>query len=177
MLCARAFQIHGRGLSANNLGNLITASSIEATPATRLFELWYEQSIGDRLRLRLGQQAADQEFLISTTARLFVNSTFGFPTLPATDLPSGGPAYPLGTPAVRLQLAPAKGVVLLAGVFDGDPAGAGAGNPQQRDASGTSFRTGDGALALFEAQYNPGNSDQNGTYKFGGWGRTGSKDR
>ena len=42
------------------------------------------------------------EFLLSKAARLFVNGTFGWPTLPAVDLPSGGPGYPLGTPAVRL---------------------------------------------------------------------------
>jgi porin len=166
---ARGLQIHGRGLSANDLGNLITVSSIEANPASRLFELWYEHYANDWLRIRIGQQAADQEFIVSTTSKLFVNSTFGFPTLPAADLPSGGPAYPLGTPAVRLRIEPAEGFVLLAGVFNGDPAGPGLGAAQLRDSSGTSFRTGDGVLALFEARYNPGNSDDNGTYKLGAW--------
>ena len=87
---ARAFQIHGRGLSENNLGNLITVSSIEATRATRLFELWYEHYANDWLRIKIGQQAADQEFLNSSAAKLFINATFGWPTLPAADLPSGG---------------------------------------------------------------------------------------
>ena len=36
-------QIHGRGLSTNNLINLNVASGIEATRATRLYELWYQQ--------------------------------------------------------------------------------------------------------------------------------------
>ena len=44
---ASAYQIHGRGLSANNLDNLNIVSSIEATRATRLFELWYEQKLLD----------------------------------------------------------------------------------------------------------------------------------
>ncbi len=169
VIFARAFQIHGRGLSANDLGNLMTVSSLEANPTSRLFELWYEHYATDWLRIRIGQQGADQEFIVSTTSKLFVNSTFGFPTLPAAGLPSGGPVYPLGTPAVRLRIEPAEGVVLLAGVFNGDPAGPGLGAAQVRDASGTSFRTGDGVLALFEARYNPGNSDDNGTYKFGAW--------
>jgi porin len=169
VIYARAFQIHGRGLSTNNLGNLITASSIEGVPSTRLFELWYEHYATDWLRLKIGQQAADQEFIVSATSKLFVNSTFGFPALASTDLPSGGPAYPLGTPAVRLRLEPSDEIVLLAGVFNGDPAGPGAGLAQVRDPSGTSFRIGDGVLALFEAQYNPGHSPQNGTYKVGAW--------
>ena len=169
VIFARAFQIHGRGLSANDLGNLITASSLEASPSTRLFELWYEHYATDWLRIRIGQQAADQEFIVSTTSKLFVNATFGFPTLPAADLPSGGPAYPLGTPAIRIRIEPTDGFVLMAGVFNGDPAGPGFGAAQVRDASGTSFRTGDGVLALIEARYNPGNSDDNGTYKLGAW--------
>ena len=69
---ARAYQIHGRGLSANDLDNLNTASGLEADRTTRLFELWYEQHIGDWLRVRIGQQSAGQEFLISSSAKLFV---------------------------------------------------------------------------------------------------------
>ena len=47
-LHANAYQIHGRGLSANYLGgNLMTASNIEATRTTRLFDLWIEQTLFD----------------------------------------------------------------------------------------------------------------------------------
>jgi porin len=166
---ARAYQIHGRGLSANDLDNLNIASGIEATRATRLYELWYEQHIQDWLRIRIGQQSAGQEFLISSSARLFVNSTFGWPTLPSIDLPSGGPNYPLGTPAVRVRVDANAALTFFAGVFNGNPAGPGTGDPQLRDASGTAFRVNDGAFAIFEARYNPGNSPQNGTYRLGGW--------
>jgi porin len=167
----RAFQIHGRGLSGDNLGNLNTASSIEADPSTRLFEAWYEQHIGDWLRLRVGQQAADQEFLVSNAAKLFVNATFGFPTLAGTNLPSGGPAYPLATPAVRVRIDASDALTFFAGVFNGNPTGAALGDPdpQRLDPSGTAFRTNDGVLALFETRYNPENSDKNGTYKIGAW--------
>ena len=164
---ARALQIHGRGLSANNLNNLITASSIEATPTTRLFELWYEQHIGDWLRIRIGQQAADQEFLISTTSKLFVNATFGFPTLPAVNLPSGGPAYPLGTPAVRFRVDANDELAFRLGVFNGDPTGAN--DAAHHDLSGTAFRIRDGAFVLAEMRYNPDNSPETGTYKIGAW--------
>jgi porin len=39
-----AWQIHGRGLSINNIDNLNVISGIEADRATRLFEAWYQQS-------------------------------------------------------------------------------------------------------------------------------------
>ncbi len=42
-------------------------------------------------------------------------------------------------------------------------------DPQRFDPSGTAFRTSDGALALFEVRYNPGNTDDNGTYRLGAW--------
>ena len=170
---ARAYQIHGRGLSANNIGNLATASGIEATRTTRLYELWYERPLADWLRLRIGQQAAGQEFMISSTAQLFVNATFGWPVLPAAALPSGGATYPLGTPGVRAHIDAGDGLNVLVGVLNGDPAGPGQGDPQLRDASGTAFRVNDGAFAIFETRYNPGNSERNGTYRLGGWLHTG----
>ncbi|HTZ35292.1 MAG TPA: carbohydrate porin [Stellaceae bacterium] len=168
---ARAYQIHGRGLSANDLDNLNVASGIEADRTTRLYELWYEQHIGDWLRIRVGQQSAGQEFIISTTAKLFVNSTFGWPTLPGTDLPSGGPNYPVGTPAVRFRIDASDELTFFAGLFNGNPTGApvGSPDPQSHDLSGTAFHTDDGAFAIVETRYNPGNSVQNGTYRFGAW--------
>ncbi|MBV8703633.1 MAG: carbohydrate porin [Acetobacteraceae bacterium] len=57
---ASAWQIHGRGLSTNNIDNLMVVSSVEADRATRLFELWYQQSfLEGKLDVRLGQLAAD----------------------------------------------------------------------------------------------------------------------
>ncbi len=166
---AHAYQIHGRGLTANYVANIDTTSGIEATRTTRLFELWYEQRFGDWLRLRIGQQSAGQEFIVSSTARLFVNGTFGWPVLPSVNLPSGGPGYPLGTPAVRLRVDANEELTFFAGLFNGDPAGPGQGDPQLRDASGTAFRINDGAFALFETRYNPGNSSKTGSYRLGAW--------
>ena len=165
---ARAYQIHGRGLSADNIGNLHLASSIEASRTTRLNELWYEQHF-DNWRLRIGQLTIGTEFHNPDSARLFINSTFGWPTQPALDLPSGGPGYPLATPAVRVRVDPQEGVTLFLALFNGDPTGAGVGGSQLRDASGTAFRTSDGAWLIGEIRYNPDDSDKNGAYRFGGW--------
>ncbi len=165
---ARAYQIHGRGLTANNLDNLNTASSIEASRTTRLVELWYEQHF-DNWRLRIGQQTITTEFLNPESARLFANAAFGWPALPSLDLPSGGPSFPLGTPAIRLRVDPEEGLTLFLALFNGDPTGAGVGGSQLRDASGTGFRTGDGAFLISEIRYNEASSDKNATYRFGGW--------
>ena len=120
-------EIYGRGLSANNVGNLLTVSSIEATASTRLDDLFLEQGLfGGAAWIRVGQFGADEEFMISQYGALFVNSTFGWPGLPSTDLPSGGgPAYPLAATGVRLKAHAGDQWTLLAAVFDGSPAGTG----------------------------------------------------
>ncbi len=152
---ATGYQIHGRGLSVNALGNnLNTVSSLETQRGTLLFELWYEQQLfGKKLSVRVGQIAADQEFMTTQYGGLFLNHTFGWSTLPSTDLPSGGPSYPLATPGVRVRWAPRDDLSLLLGVFDGDPAGPGRGLAQERNPSGTAFRLGDGVFAIAEVQY------------------------
>lgn len=160
------YDIYGRGLSANNLDNWSKVSYVEAPVGARLFELWYEQSVAnDKMSLRIGQMAADQEFIISQYATLFVNSAFGWPTLPATVLPSGGPAYPLATPGVRIKAQINDQLTVLAALFNGDPADNG---------TGTSFRLDKGAFAIAEAQYSVNGDDKTavglpGTYKVGAW--------
>lgn len=172
---ATGYQIHGRGLSQNDLGNnLNTVSSLEAPRGTLLFELWYEQVLFDKkLAVRVGQLAADQEFMISQYGGLFTNHTFGWSTFPSADLPSGGPAYPLATPGVRVKWVPQDNLSLLLGVFNGDPAGPGHGIPQDRDASGTAFRLRDGVFLISEVQYginqSEGATGLPGTYKFGAY--------
>ena len=170
---ATAYQIHGRGLSLNNLDNNgNTVSGLEALRGTLLFELWYEQYLFDRkLSIRVGQLAADQEFMESQYAGLFINHTFGWPTFPSADLPSAGPSYPLATPGVRVRYTPRDDVTVLLGVFNGDPAGPGAGIPQTRDPSGTAFRVNDGVFVIGEVQVATGGGEGElpGTYKLGAW--------
>jgi len=148
-------QIHGRNLSADNLGTLQTASGIEADRATRLWELWYQQKflVEDRADVKIGQQSLDQEFMVSQNALLFVNTMFGWPMLPSADLPGGGPAYPLSALGVRVRARPTDSVTLLAGVFNGSPVNNNSGDSQQQNPSGTTFPLNGGALAIAEVQY------------------------
>lgn len=173
-----ALQIHGRGLSLNDLdNNLSTVSSIEALRGTLLFEAWYEQAfLGRRVFVRVGQLAADQEFMISQYAGLFLNHTFGWTDLVSADLPAGGPAFPLATPGARVRVLPRDDLAVMLAVFNGNPAGPGRGFPQYRDASGTDFHTSDGALVIGEVQYTINGEDGAkglpGTYKLGAWYNT-----
>ncbi len=176
-----AFQIHGRGLSINNINNLNVTSGIEATRATRLFEWWYQQSLfGGKADIKVGQQSADLEFMTSQYSGLFINASFGWPTLPAVDLPSGGPAYPLATPGVRLRFTPDDSFAALLGVFNGSPAGLGTGDPQLRNRSGTNFDLNSGVYVIGEVQYqlNPGDNapGKPGTYKLGAWYNSNASD-
>jgi porin len=175
-----AYQTHGRGLSANYLGNnLMTASNIEAARSTRLFDLWIEQLfLAGALSVRGGQIAADDEFFTSLYAGNFINGTFGWPAIMASDMPSGGQAYPLATPGLRLAYAPSREVTLAAAIMNGDPAGSGLANPQQRDANGTAFRFNDGAFVIAEGRYAVNQArDAPGlpaTYKLGFWYHSGA---
>src|SRR5215218_4720092 len=105
---ANAFQLHGRQPSQVLLGgNLMPVSSIETFPTTRLYRLWFEQSLyNDRASVRIGQIAADDEFITSETAGGLINNTYGWPLLTGANTRGGGPAYPLPQPGIRLQVKP-----------------------------------------------------------------------
>jgi porin len=175
---ADAFQIHGRGLSGNYLHNLFTVSNIEASRATRLHDLYFEQGLfGDNASVRVGQLAADDEFLTSEYGNKFVNAMFGWPGLPSNDLPGGGgPIYPLSTPGLRVKYGQnGDGWGFLAAVFNGNPAGPQTSgnmnpNPQLRDPDGLAFNFNSDVFAIAEAQYGPG---QPTTYKLGAWYHSG----
>ncbi|MFC0573928.1 carbohydrate porin [Paraburkholderia solisilvae] len=180
-------QIHGTSLSTRNLQTLQFASGIEADATTRLWELWYQQALaGGRVDIKVGEQSVDQEFMTSEYASTFMNATFGWSALPSTDLPAGGPSYPLASPGVRIRATPSPAVTVLAGVFGGNPAGNGSGDPQQLNAHGTNFSLRDGALFIGELQYAfnppPANPDDAqsaglpGTWKLGFWYDTQSFD-
>ncbi len=99
------YQIHniGHTTAADNVGSLADPSNIDALATTRLFTAWLEQNFNDRFAVRVGQLAADDEFIVSPTAGGLVNGTFGWAGVLAANMLNGGPAYPLATPGVRVQ--------------------------------------------------------------------------
>ncbi len=180
-----AWNIRGRSISSDNLLNLQTVSGILATPTTRIWEVWFQQSFLDgQFDIKLGQQSLDQEFMVSANSGLFINTMMGWPMVPSADLYAGGPAYPLSSLGVRLRAQLPAGFTVLGGVFDDNPPG----GPFEADGQllgstrwGGNFSLRTGALIIGEIQYalnQPSNGQMDygtassglpGTYKLGFW--------
>lgn len=176
---ANMFQIHGDGLSRENLQNFFVVSGIEALPSTRLYEAYFEKQWGEkRVSLKLGQLAADSEFFNTKYTDVFTNSSMGWPAITSFDLPSGGPSPPLAAMGARLLVNVTEQLSVLGGIFDGDQAGPGPGDPQQRNRYGVNFRVNDPPLLLGQIQYawnnKKGDPNLTGQIKFGSWRHLGS---
>ena len=119
------YQLHNGGrVAADNVGSISDPSNIDAFGTTRLFTAWFQQNaFDDRFSLRVGQLAADDEFLTSPTAGGLINGTFGWADMFAANMLNGGPAFPLATPGVRIAVKPTDSLTLQTALFSGDPAG------------------------------------------------------
>jgi porin len=180
------YQVHGsENNAAVNVGSLADSSNIDAYRTTRLFTAWLQYgdpgynadnpSQSDRFSLRIGQLAADDEFLTSPTAGGLINGTFGWATIQSANILSGGPAYPLATPGARVQVRPIDDLAIRAAVFSGDPAGddCNGGNPQVCNNNGLTFSFDGGALAMVEVELGVNQAKAAkglpGVYKIGFW--------
>ena len=176
------YWIYGRGLSRNYVGNLATISEIEARPDIRLYEAYVEQTFGDgALTVKVGQQAADTEFFDSQTDDLFVNGTFGWPAIKASNLPAGGPAPPIAVPGIRVKAKVTEQVTAFAAIFNGNPARPGGdGDPQLLDNHGLAFRVGDPPWIIGQVHFDYtlplGNGGLPGNITPGGWYHLGKFD-
>jgi porin len=179
-LFANAFQIHNTGRFRRDfVGGINTIAAIEALSTTRLSELWAEQSFaGGKATLKVGQLTADSEFFYSNLSQMFLQSDW--PTIAAVNLPSGGAAYPLSTPGIRLLVNPIENVWVRVAMLNGDPAGPGIGDEQIRDRHGTNFRVQDPPFFIGEAewQHNYGKQDKGLATRIvvGAWGHVGQFD-
>jgi porin len=174
---ASMLQGHGPSMSQGWVGNLLDVSgTITEPPATRLYDLWLQQKLfGGALSIRAGIGGADSEFMLSTTASLFLNSTFPWPDWMAVDLPGGGPVYPLSVPFVRVKFSAAEqGFYAQAAVFSGDPTGHdGSNSPDTGIPSGTVVSFNGGVFVIGELGYTMNQAKTATalpvTFKLGGW--------
>ena len=170
LVTVSAEQIHGRNLVTDALADLHSNTSTFSVRGTRLWELWYQQSLGTDFNVRLGLQSIDQEYMISPASATFVNANFGWPLSPSEDLPDGGPIYPLSALGLRLRATPRPWLTVLAGVYNGDPVAPGCTKaPPLCDPSGTEFPLNGGQLAIAELQLTPPGWTLPGLFKLGGW--------
>ncbi len=137
--------------------------------------MWFEQKWGDKDKydVRAGQLAADTEFINSKYTDVFTNASLGWPAITSVDLPSGGPSPPLAALGARLRVNVNDNLTLVGGIFDGNAAGPGPGDPQLRDNAGINFRINDPPLVIGEAQFiwngEKGDPGLAGKFKIGGW--------
>ncbi|MEH2512965.1 porin [Nitrobacteraceae bacterium AZCC 1564] len=167
------YQIHGQGLSRDYVGNLMLVSGVEALPATRLYELWIEQSLFDgKLLVKVGQQASDIEFIDSKYDDIFTNSALGWPGISGINLLAGGPSPPLAVPGVRLKAQLSDSITAYAAIFDGDAAPPDSPlDPQLANPHGILFRVNDPAWMIGQLKYKfaLGESQLPGTITGGAW--------
>lgn len=112
-------QTHGRGLSADFVGDAQILSNIDSSGnITQVSEYWWETTLGDDLlTVRLGKQNVNGEFHLTELAADFVHSAYGIPpTLPA-------PTYPHNSVGAVLLAKLNESLVAKAGVWDGYPIG------------------------------------------------------
>ena len=194
-----ALQTRGRSITQDHLANFNPASSYEADRSTRLFEIWYRQLFfNGKLGIKIGQQNLESEFMQTNYGGLFLNSNFGWPMAPSVNLYSGGPSWPLSSPALRVRFHVTHAFTILAAVADDNPPGnrynafniqnggntADQTNQVTQDGSGTQFNTGTGALLIGELHYTLNRQPEDlsdatkdpglpGIYKLGGFYDTG----
>jgi porin len=119
--------LSGRDASEDLVGNFLTISNIAGFNTLRMLELWFQQDFFLReddapsgLSIRVGQITADSEFVISDYGALFTNGTFGWPAFMYTNLPAGGPGYPMGALGVRVAANPWEWLTVQSAIFEGN---------------------------------------------------------
>lgn len=105
--------------STDFVGNFDELSNIAGNDALRLFQLDLTQKLDDgRWTFKVGQLALDSDFMISNTALLFLNSSFG--PLPVESANTPAPIWPLGALGGFVRWTPRKHLILRMGVYNGD---------------------------------------------------------
>ena len=136
-------------LSSELIGDTQTVSNIDNGEVYRLFEAWFQQEIpnlGYGARYKLGLIDLNSEFDVIETAGLFLNSSHGIgPNFSQTG--ENGPSiFPSTAPAFLVDVSPADGLRLSAGIFDAVP-----NNPDRPERHKLSLN--EGALLVAEVNY------------------------
>ncbi len=165
--------LSGKNASDDLVGNFLTISNNAGFNTLRNYEWWFQQNLlDDQISLRLGQIAADTEFVISDSAALFLNGTFGWPAFMYMNLPEGGPGFPVGTLGMRLAVQPVQWFRFQTAVFQGNV------YAQNVNLHGFRWRidSQNGFFFLDEAQFRWNRSAQEtglpGQFKIGAWYHT-----
>ncbi|MGH9515297.1 MAG: carbohydrate porin [Terriglobales bacterium] len=169
-ISTRWYWLSGQDISAKHVGNIFTVGTIAGLPTVRMNELWLQQNFsGDRISIRVGELGADSEFDLSTYSVVFLNGTFSWSPYLSTNIPNGGPAYPMGAPGLRLAVAPVNWLSYQGAIFQG--------NPFAQNVNRYGFRwnlnASNGYFSIHELNFHvnqgSGSGTLPGTIKIGGW--------
>ncbi len=151
---------HGDTPSATLIGDLQTASNLEAGNHTYLQELWYRQRLG-RVELTAGLQDMAVEFGSVEYGGLYLNSSFGVKSSISHNIPA--PIFPLTNLGFTVKWEISDRFTWLAAAYDG--------NPEPFEANPYNikweFQGGDGYLVVTELQYHTAIRGLGGTCKIG----------
>jgi porin len=152
------------GLLTDKVGDLQGTSNIEADPAVKVYEAWYEHRFFEgRLSLLAGLHDFNSEFDVLEYASNFINSSFGI----SPDISQVGPSiFPTTALALRLRARPTPGSYLLAAVYDGVP-----GDPELPQRTHLRLSEHDGVFTALEAGLTRDEPGSPGYFKLGagGW--------
>jgi porin len=166
----RWYWLSGQDLSTEYVGNIFTVSNIAGFHTVRMNELWFQQKFpGDQISIRAGQMGADSEFYVSTHSVIFLNGALSWSPTLFTNVPNGGPVYPMSAPGIRLEVTPVNWLSYRGAVFQG--------NPFAEDVNRHGFRwdlsSSNGYFSIHELTFRLNQESESsglpGTFKFGGW--------
>jgi len=151
---------HGATPTATFIGDLQTASNIEAGDHLYVQELWYSQTLGPTQWV-IGAQDLNVEFLVSETGSMFLNSSFGIPALVSYNMPV--PIFPLTTVGLTGRWFINDQFYTKLAVYDGKPTSF----DDNKHNLGWHFNNDEGVLVISETGITTKVGELDGSYKLG----------
>ena len=152
---------HGDEPSANLIGDIQTASNIEAGNLSVLYELWYKQNLGS-LEITLGLIDLNSNYAVTENGGLFVNSSFGVHSVMSDNISL--PIFPITALGIDFLWEISEYAHWRIALFDG--------TPNSRNPYNTNWIVGkeDGYLLVSEFHLHKSLiKGQAGCYKLGGY--------
>lgn len=157
------------GSPSENIGDMQTASNIDADDTWKLYEAWYQQNLAsDRLSFLFGLYDLNSEFDAIETAGLFLNSSFGIGPDYSQSGQNGPSIFPSTSLALRTRVQLSQSVYVQTAALDGV-----SGDPDNPSGTQIKFGHGDGVLIATEIGYLTGTSEDSDApyskYALGTW--------
>lgn len=144
--------VHGHSPTEKLVGDFQTISNIDGGEHTYLHEFWYKQRFNN-WSITAGLQDANEELAVNEVGDLFVQSSFGIPSVVAESVPIA--IFPLTNIGVTLQAHIHENIDVSAAVYNGNPNHFEA-NPYNTD---WKFDKQDGILSIAECKIHSTSDD------------------